>query len=182
MVDRNNPQQGTQQFPQSINQEEIQSNKQDAELVRWQMDTTDIYEEIKHKLRGEVLIYDSDTEKYFYKKVNKQIINDEAIDDLLGSISFMNRNVIMSDLDMREIDYMIEDARLDIARNFLLKADTYNITMNDATLIVDGVVNFVYAMLKRAHKAGERNTMRFTTRSNTMQTMQSQRKKLFGIL
>lgn len=140
--------------------EVIETKTQDPGLVQWQMNTTEIYDELKHALRGEVFVLDKE-KGWHYEKIGQARLSDEAIFMILGDLSFFNRNIILSNIPLNVINFIIKYVRIETAASFCIHADDLNLDAIETEKLVDYISNFVLSMLLRALNAGERDTLRF---------------------
>ncbi len=128
----------------------ITRDLQQAELTRWQLETMEEIELLKHTLRGEVW---SDEEKKWEFDKRRRLMNDVGIEVIAGEISHrVNKITTMSNLDTEQIYNIIKRFEVNLARMITLNYKNWNIKgVEFCYSIRDLCVEFVLIGLERAH-------------------------------
>lgn len=109
--------------------------QQNADLVRWQLDSEDLLVKIENMLRGNVW-----TGREWLKK-GKQLMNDHGIRSFITFLSgFCHKGIITSIFTKDEIDARMKIIGDDIAEFMYLNSEEYAINLNDQKVIWDIVV------------------------------------------
>lgn len=118
---------------------------------KWRVDTADILEELKHKLKGEIK---NDSEKWI--KVGIPLLNNTGVESIVSFISFyLNRVVILSNFDQEDIAFLIYGLSTDLRAEILVNIDYWEI---DSPQILKRVImDFILAAIHRAKDGGERD-------------------------
>lgn len=139
----------------------ISQQSPNREFTHLQLLTSDILEDIEHQLKGE--IYNEEKDEWV-NKGEKLILVDKGIHEVLTHMyTFLNRNVILSELSDPEIRTIMQVLDEEITYFLAEKADIY--TNNDITkldLIKRIITHTAFFSLKRALNRGEGQLLKDT--------------------
>lgn len=138
------------------------SEHQPNQLTQLQLLTSDILEDIEHQLRGE--LYNETTDQW-EQKGKKMIKSEDGIRDILGELyTFLNRNVILSELTDEEIRKLTMELSKSLVFSLGKKADEYtDNNTSDLSSVVRTVSRTAFFTMKRAKDRGEGKLLGQTT-------------------
>lgn len=141
--------------------------------LRYQIDSSDIVEEIERSLRGEVLM--SDGHGGFVYKVPdgcKPLINEKGINSILTILrSRLTKIFILSDLDQDQIEQITISIGRNIIDNLYYNWDLYDIQDDaGASTILSLVTDSVYATLRKGYMG---NYLKFLRTTHQISEVQS---------
>lgn len=117
---------------------------------KWRVDTADIIEELKHKLRGEIK-----NEEEKWQRVGIPLLNDTGIENIISFISFyLNRVVILSNFTQEDLSLLIYGLSSDLRAEIL--ENIYLWEIDSPQLLKRVIMDFVLASVNRAKDGGER--------------------------
>ena len=132
-----------------------QPQKLDGETIRWQLDPTDVLDEIKHYLKQEVKDDDGNWNLVFDKV--KPLMTDEGINSLMGILrSYLNKNTVLSNLHEETIKIIMKDVNRTMRFFLVANFKGFKISTSNFTQVYHCVENHVYCFLLRAKDNGER--------------------------
>lgn len=135
---------------------------QPNQLTQLQLLTSDILEDIEHQLRGE--LYDENQDAWV-QKGKKIIKTEDGIRDILSELyTFLNRNVILSELTDEEIRKLTMELSKSLVFSLGKKADEYTRNnTSDLSSTVRTVSRTAFFTMKRAKDRGEGKLLGQTT-------------------
>lgn len=129
---------------------EILLSPQKEDLMRWQLDSLDIIQDIEHDLRGDVW----DEKKNEWIVSDDPRINEKGIRELISFIKLrVNKNVFLTDLSDKEINNIMINFRLDLVDLLYEKYRDYGIRKENLSTILNGIDDFVKIAIKRGWEA-----------------------------
>lgn len=151
------------------------------ETIRWQLDPTDVLDEIKFYLKQ----YDKDNGgkwKPIFKDVTP-LMSDEGINDLMGTLrGYVNKNLVLSNLNDKQIVEVMCDVCKTLRVFLVCKHKQYRIEKKNFDNIYHTIENHIYIFLLRALNNGERRHLRETHQfSEIKQSVEQREKKKFGV-
>ena len=154
----------------------VEYPKKDPDLMKWQLATLDLIEEIKHELRCET--YDEKLSQWIKQKGVEPLVNDIGINGLVGFVSGLaNKNTILSNLNEKDI-YEIMIVLCDrIADHIFLNREKYAIKRDDMDMVFGKIEMFCYMSLMRAKDEGERSFLKAIERRSEIYKMGEDQKK-----
>ena len=155
-------------FPQPM-----PSNHSTESSLRYQLDVSEILEELEHKLRGEVLITDLRTNQLVWRLPDglPPFMNQIGIHSIMTILGVrLTKIFILSDFDEGIIENVCEKLAEDVIDHLLQNWDYYEIRDDTvASMIVNTVVDAVYATMR---KGFGRNYLMFLRSTATIQEIQ----------
>jgi hypothetical protein len=150
-----------------------------SELTKWQLDSTDIIDQQKHYLRGEIF----DTEKSSYVFTGIRLMNEKGVSSLsLVLQQYLNKNTNLSNLSE---DFIRDDMvyfNLDLVEFIRVNYTGFEINKEYMSMIIQTVCDTVFFAMMRAMNNGERIFLRSTEqRKHIIQELPEQKKKGFWI-
>jgi len=145
---------------------QVQSQKSD--LTRWQQDLEDSIEQLHYSLLNYIKKKDQWQPAQVFMGVDEEgnkvyapmqpMVNEFGTFRIISLVKqYMNRNVMMSNLDEHIILRIMLRLRTTIVLNLGEKYETYEIDPADLSIIVKMVMDAIEATLYRAYRQGERN-------------------------
>ncbi|MFP4019280.1 MAG: hypothetical protein ACOC44_18435 [Promethearchaeia archaeon] len=139
--------------PPAEQTETISRQQADGQTTRWQLSGADLMEQLKQRLKGKMW----DEREGKYKKVGKELVNDEGVGSILSIVNFyINKNTQLSYFIPKEISMIMENFRKDLTDLFKLRHSDFDLDKEDMSLVHGCVSNFVWAALNRARYGGEK--------------------------
>ena len=151
------------------------------ETIRWQLDPTDVIDELRYYLKA-FTKKDDGWEKNDFNAQPK--MTEEGVNSYMGILrSYLNKNVVLSNLSEDEIIEIMKDLcktlRLFLVGNY----KAYKIQKKDFSEIYHNTENQIYMFLLRAKNNGERlRWMKTQTVNEVKQTFDERPKKRFGVI
>lgn len=146
----------------------------------YQLNTTDIVDELKHALRGEV--YDDTKRAWTRVEGNKCRLNERGISDVINLAHMVvNRNTFLSEVNPEQIEILMTEFHQDLAQLFFTNWEDYGIPKQLLNVVTMQILGFMYLGLKRA-EAGK--TLKALTKIQQVIEridQQPREKKSFGI-
>lgn len=103
------------------------SHKPDENLIRWQLDLSEIMERAEHILRGDKL--KNENGNIIWTKPDKeedQILNNHGIQEVMRILSmYVNRNTILSNYDEQTINTKVYDFGVELSNLFFMKYESF---------------------------------------------------------
>ena len=163
-------------------EQNLYSNEETQNLVRWQLDLKEDLDKIYHLLRGDVVGYNEQGEMCYLpqKNVDLQPFSAYGVQLIMNILSFyLNRNTILSNYDLPTIQWKVNDFGIRLTDLIFNKYEDMMCTleekdMKDATrlkdhlsekiklydIIVGELVDTVHSAYLRAYNGGERESLR----------------------
>lgn len=160
------------------------SYKPDENLIKWQLDLSELMERAEHILRGDTLKFVEGHQIWVRPKDEKdQILNNNGIQEVMRSLAmYINRNTILSNYDENTIKEKVYDFGKELSNLFFLKYEVFgwypNIEEGDSSdakmkkmkdalekrknyyMLVREMVDIVHSAYLRALHGGERQSLR----------------------
>ena len=160
------------------------SYKPDENLIKWQLDLSELMERAEHILRGDTLKFVEGHQIWVRpKNEDDQIINDCGIQEVMRSLAmYINRNTILSNYDEATIREKVYDFGRELSNLFFMKYEVFgwypNIKEDDTAeqkmqkmksalekrknyyMLVREMVDIVHSAYLRALHGGERQSLR----------------------
>jgi hypothetical protein len=128
----------------------IQIRSQDPQLTMWQLNTSDVMEEARHRLRGDR--WDETTAKW--TTATSPTMNDKGVETFIWVISMrISKLSGITDLSEDEIRDMMRDVRFDVIDILDRKCEQFKVDEFMKTPILDAVECLVLQGLKRSVNA-----------------------------
>lgn len=146
------------------------------ETIRWQLDPTDVLDEIRYSLKA----YVKTSEGWKLNDFNaRPKMTDEGVNSFLGTLrSYLNKNVVLSNLSEEEVIEIMKDLCKTLRMFLAANHKIYKINKNDFTEIYTNAENQIYCFLLRAKNNGERlRWMKTQTVSEVKQTVNQEQPK-----
>lgn len=148
-------------IPQNYSYSNVPEHQRSSDLMKWQLSTFDLIEDLEHDLKGERF----DKEKNDWISTGSKFLNDEGVKAIMSILTArINKNTILSNLNEKEISRIMIDFSRDLIDLFFTNREDYEIKKEHLDLLVRKVVDFVYISLKRAFEEGERSFLKQTER------------------
>jgi len=136
-------------------------DSKDLQLARWQLDLTEMLDELCHHFRGDE--YDQEKNQWVTNPQYK-LMNEKGIREVVNQLRMANRNIFLSNLTEDEIRSMMKYFMISFTVFLSLKWSQFDIDKKNMTLIKELVVFTLYPALKRSQQAGERKSLYQTQR------------------
>lgn len=137
------------------------SQKKDSDLMKWQLATIDLIEEIKHELACE--IYNTETDTWVRSTGVTPLVNEMGINSLIGFVSGLaNKNTILSNLSEKDVNVIMQNLCDRLAEHLFLNWEDYKIEKMNIDMVFFKIENFCLMSLKRAQDEGERSFLKQT--------------------
>jgi len=155
------------------------SNEETSNLVKWQLDQSEDLDKIYHLLRGDIIGYNDKGEMSYLPQKNPthQPFNDYGVQIIMQIMTtYLNRNTILSNYDLQTIQWKVNDFGIRVT-DFIfnkyedmmctIETDDYDerrehikdkIKLYD--MIVGQLVDIVHSAYLRAYNGGERESLR----------------------
>lgn len=134
---------------------QIQPQQQYPELTKWQLDSTDPYEKIIQYLKGYAWVEKGGKGKW--KNVTEPLLNDAGIHRMRTFLySTGNKIQYLSDMDKNEIALAMRELRSELAWHLIINQKEYEVSREDISLLVNIIMQVVWAGVKRSEGGGER--------------------------
>lgn len=162
----------------------IFSYRPDENLIKWQLDLSELMERAEHILRGDTLKY-VDGHQIWVRPDNEdeQILNDLGIQEVMRILSmYINRNTVLSNYDEDTINVKVYDFGKELSNLFFMKYEVFgwnpDIQEGDSQerrvkkmksaqekrknyyMLVREMVDIVHSAYLRALHGGERQSLR----------------------
>lgn len=129
------------------------SGGQSNDLVKWQLTTYDLLDEIEHRLRGEVFNHKEGK----YEKKFERLMTEEGINKIMNFLfSYVDKNSILTNFTMEDVRRLSKDARNALSELLAFNFVKWELNKGDLTMIVVMIDEKIYAVLRRAFNDGER--------------------------
>lgn len=154
---------------------------QDAGLTQWQLEPGDVIAEIEHYLKGEAWDSRKNKGNGGWKVIHRPMLSKDGIKDLIFSLRMhMNKGVILSNFDDKEVKRLAKENRHFLEEFIFLNHKKYNIDPNSYTNIVISVDHAIFSVLKRAYKEGEKKFLGRAERRIESHVREPQRRGFIG--
>ena len=153
--------------PRSLSPPSTITSKPDENLIRWQLDLSEIMERAEHVLRGDKLVFDRG--HMIWKSPEKesdQIINNYGVQEVMRILSmYVNRNTILSNYSLGEIHLKIYDFGKDLSDLFFMKYESFGWKDNiekrkNYPMLMREMIDIVHSTYNRALGGKERDSLR----------------------
>lgn len=161
-------------IPQSYSDMSVPEHQRSSDLMRWQLSTSDLIEDLEHDLKGET--FNRETNQWVIGKT--RFVNDEGVKAIMSILTArINKNTILSNLNENEISRIMIDFSRDLIDLFFMRREEYDISKEHLDLLLRKIVDFVYISLKRAFEEGERQFLKHTERRTEVYKVGDEEKK-----
>src|SRR3990167_5615447 len=117
------------------------------DLTRWTLDSSDVIDEVEHKLRGE--IWDNSSERYIKKY--DELLNDKGINIMMSILhTHLTKNFKLTVLAEHEVLAISKAVRKDIIKLLFIYYKEYGAEKSKLSLIVNMVDHPIFVHLKSA--------------------------------
>lgn len=149
-----------------LNQNSAFAKGDDENLVKWQLELDNILERVDHLLRGHILRWKHGNFVWTEPTDDKEkIFNDYGVNEILRILSmYLNRNTILSNYDIDQVELKVYDFGLEVGDLILNKYEAMG--LNDKNkqmiypMIIRQIIDVVHSCYLRALKGGERESLR----------------------
>ena len=142
---------------------------QDPDLVRWQIDGSDLLEVLEHNLKREY--FDKNNGFWKTRPGERPMMNDMGVYDILSVLQpRLHKVVSLTNLTENDVKRMALDIRRDVITKLYLNYDLYEVQKSDMTTIVQMVDQLAYAVLRKSYNDGQRRHLSETTQFNRNET------------
>lgn len=146
------------QYESDMMRENLASSEKqkDERLTQWQLDLTNLMEELAHNFRGDT--FNVETNKWETNKEYK-LMNEKGIREIINKIALANRNIFLSNFTEEEIVTLMRFFMISFTNFLALNYGNFEIEKRNLTMIKEIVVFTMYPALKRGLGAGERKSI-----------------------
>lgn len=142
------------------------STKQMGDIASFQLELNDILEQTEHILKGDIIITVDD--KRVWKDnphPESNPLNEEGVRKIMLQLqTYVNRHIILGDYEKQDINRILKGYGKSVSNFIFMKYEEMGMDTEqkrqEYTLIVENIVNLVYASYKRAEDGGERRSLR----------------------
>lgn len=125
------------------------------DLVKWQLDNTDIFEQVDSELRG--LLWDTKTKAYIKTKTSVPRMNDAGIRQVLFELrGRLNKNLSLTSLEQDDIYRILRNLGHTLVDLFTLKYEEYEMDKEQMDSTINFILDIVEGAIRRAKGQGER--------------------------
>lgn len=156
---------------------------QQANIIQFRLDTSEIIQNIQRFLSGEILIpVTKDNSTQFVKqKVGESLCNKRGCQHLINYLNgLINPAVVQGNYDMFEYENHIDRIHKSISRQLVINYHDWEMKYEDLELINDVIMNIVETFLSRLKDNKERESYMATMKSSENSRIESGN-KLFGL-
>lgn len=143
-----------------------ESNPEDN-LVKWQLNLEEEKDRIFHLLKAHRKVVNEKGEEMWAEPLdsNSAILNDYGVDYIMGLLeSFLNRNIILSNFDLKRINQMCLDLSNQVIEDIYNDYEKMGLDTDEKRkkypILVFKIIYNVEAALRRAMDNGERRSLR----------------------
>lgn len=129
----------------------------DPGLTQWQLSPVDLLISFEHELRGERLVPDpSDPTRGIWKQEGERIMNDIGIRITLLGLGNINKNILLSDLNEKDVAELIFNFLADYALLYTVHGEEFDLKKQYRDMIMSTMATMLLGAFKRALYGGER--------------------------
>jgi hypothetical protein len=145
--------------------------RQDSDLVKWQIDGSDLLELLEHNLKREYLDRNSDKIRWVKREGEKPMLNSKGVYDILSVLQpRLHKVVSLTNLTEVDVKRMAFEIRRDVIDKLYLNYQTYDVEKSDLTTIVYLVDQLAYSVLRKSFNDGQRRHLSETTNFSRNET------------
>lgn len=161
-------------IPQTYSHMHVPEHQRSSDLMKWQLSTFDLIEDLEHDLKGERF----SKKKNDWIKTGTRFVNDAGVKAIMSILTArINKNTILSNLTEKEISRIMLDFSRDLIDLFFTRRVDFDIKKEDLDILLRKIVDFVYISLKRAFEEGERAFLKQTERRTEVYKVGDEEKK-----
>ena len=142
------------------------STKQMGDIASFQLELNDILEQTEHILKGDIIVT-IDGKRVWKDNPNPKSnpLNEEGVRKIMLQLqTYVNRHIILGDYESKDINRILKGYGKSVSNFIFMKYEEMGMDTEqkrqEYTLIVENIVNLVYASYKRAEGGGERRSLR----------------------
>ncbi len=150
--------------------------EQNLSEPQYQLRTNDRIDMLEHHLRGDIRNNEGD-----WVTKGEALMKDKGIKSMVTFVnSTVNKNTILSDFTEDQIMMLMREFHGDLAENLATNHEEYGAKIENLSIIIDIMLTFLFAGLKRAMDGGARTSI--TKMVNVIEKIQKDpvKKKRFG--
>lgn len=160
-----------------------------GETTKWQLTISDITEELRERLKGNIPKYIQDGSgnimvQWYAPKGRKPMLNNDGVESIISTVEFhVNKNMILSTFSPQQISIIAQGLHENLAELLTLKWKDFDIKKANLSILMNCVMNFVWGGLNRALYGGEKRFMTMIERRvERIVDKGEDKKKKFGFL
>lgn len=153
------------------------SPRRDASIASQRLDQDDIFNNLKHMLRGEER---DEFGEWRETEESRRLMNETGISRIMDILlSSANRNTILSRYDKQEISNYMKILHKNIVWQLVINRERFKIDKRDMKAVTDIIVNTLWSSLKRAQGGEESDAIsgQVQTIERTVEEKESESKK-----
>ena len=142
------------------------STKQMGDIASFQLELNDLLEQTEHILKGDIIKrIDGKMVWEDNPKPEENPLNEEGVRKIMLQLqTYVNRHIILGDYDIKDINRILKGYGKNVSNFIFMKYEEMGMDTEqkrqEYALIVENIVNLVYASYKRAEDGGERRSLR----------------------
>ncbi len=142
------------------------STKQMGDIASFQLELNDLLEQTEHILKGDIIVTIDDKRVWKDNPDPKNNpLNEEGVRKIMLQLqTYVNRHIILGDYDKQDINRILKGYGKNVSNFIFMKYEEMGMDTEqkrqEYVLIVENIVNLVYASYKRAEDGGERRSLR----------------------
>jgi len=145
--------------------------QKDSDLIKWQIDGSDLLELLEHNLNREIIDHTSDTIKWIKREGEKPMLNKAGVYDILSVLQpRLHKVVSLTNLTEDDVKRMAFEIRRDVIDKLYLNYSRYDVQKSDLTTIVYLVDQLAYSVLRKSYNDGQRRHLSETTNFSRNET------------
>lgn len=138
-------------------------SESDPQTRKWQLEGTDIIEDIRHRLKGEIPNPHATSENDEWIEATKPLANEQGVSELCWFLSnYLNKNMHLSYFKPEQIDIILIDFEGSLTRKFESDYKIMGIRIEDVDQVFLMIANTVWAGINRARFGGEKQFLEGT--------------------
>lgn len=143
----------------------LNKQQQDSDLIKWQIDGTDLLEVLLHNLKRE--FFDYENQQWIQVENQPPMLNDKGVYDILSMLQpRLHKILSLTNLESKDVNRMAKEIRNNVIEKLYLNYDLYECQKSDLTTIVNIVDHLVYAVLRKSFNDGQRRHLSEVTQFN----------------
>lgn len=142
-----------------------------SDVIRYQLDSSDIIELIEHYLKGEV--WDHSKEQYIKKF--EPIVNENGFNSIMNFlVSRVNRIFSTTNIDEKEIYMMIRTLRFDLIDLLEMNWKNFGLKKSNLSPLLNMITDAVFVTLKKSQNGTFMKLLQTTIKKEEIKTESSQ--------
>lgn len=134
--------------------------KQPEELTKWQLDSFQLLDNLRHDLRGD--IWDFEKAKWEEDKEDFTV-NEYGVKRIISMLRpKIDKIVVLSNFSEEEVYSVVKEFNFVLIRYMLQNFEAFGIKKSDLSMVVNKIMDVIFSAYMRAKGEGERKFLRTT--------------------